>query len=92
MVAVTVRVPGLLARFTDSNGALDIEADTVEECLDRLVENHPALEFHLFDERGDLREHLQVFVDDRNTDRFAEQPIRLEPGATVTILQAVSGG
>ena len=92
MASVTVRVPGLLARFTDDSGTVAIEADTVEECLDRLVESHPALEAHLFDDRGDLRDHLQVFVDDRNTDWFDEEPVRLESGTTVTILQAVSGG
>ena len=92
MTDITVRVPGLLARFTDGNGTVEVEADTVEECLDRLVESHPSLESHLFDERGHLREHLQVFVDDRNVAWFDEQPVQLDSGATVTILQAVSGG
>ena len=92
MADVTVRIPGLLARFTDDQPTVTLRADTVEECLDRLVERQPALESHLFDDRNRLREHLQVFVDDRNVAWFDEQPIRLDDGATVTILQAVSGG
>lgn len=92
MPEVSVRVPGLLARFTDGRRAVLVRADTVEECLDRLVESHPSLEPHLRDGEGRLRDHIQVFVDDRNVEWFDDGVVTLDEGATVTILQAVSGG
>lgn len=92
MPEITVRVPGLLARFTDGNRTTSVRADTLSACLDRLVETHPEIEPHLFDGRGRLRTHLRIFVDDRRVAFADGETVDLEEGATVTILQAVSGG
>lgn len=92
MADVTVRIPGLLARFLDGDRSASVRADTLSGCLDRLVETHPELEPHLFDGQGGLRAHLQLFVDDRRVAWSDTATVELDEGTTVTILQAVSGG
>lgn len=90
MPAATVRVPGLLTRFTDGDSRVGVEAETVEGTLAKLVSAVPALEPHLFDGRGGLRPHLRVFhigeaVELDGTGDLADND-------TVAIVQAVSGG
>ena len=92
MGEVTIRVPGLLARFTDGERTISVRADTAKECIDRLLEAHPALEPHLLDGQGQLRVHIQLFVDGRNVEWSDRERVALEAGSNVTILQAVSGG
>lgn len=92
MPEVTVRVPGLLARFLDGDRSASVRADTLSACLDRLVETYPELEPHLFDDRGRLRAHLQLFADDQRVAWSDAATVKLDEGSTVTILQAVSGG
>lgn len=88
---VTVRLPGLLDRFTGGRRAVAVRAATVAECVDRLLEAEPALRPHLRDDRGRLRPHLRLLhggtdVTDRPDD------VALAEGDEVVVLQAVSGG
>jgi len=92
MAHVTVRLPGLLSRFTDGERQVTLDADSVEDCFDQLLETVPALEPHLFDSHGDLRAHLRVFHNGDAIDLAIDRDACLEDGDTVTILQAVSGG
>lgn len=89
---MTVSVPGLLTRFTDGDSQTTIDAATVRDCLDRLVEQHPGLEPHLFDGSGHLRNHLLLARNGTMVDWTEVESTDLQAGDTVTILQAVSGG
>jgi len=90
--AVTVRVPGLLTRFTGGEGTVSVEAGTVGESLDRLVEAHPDLRPHLFDSAGRLRPHLGLLHNGRTVPPAARDGVHLADGDAVVVLQAVSGG
>lgn len=92
MARVTVEVPGLLARFTEGDEQRSFEAATLGDCLDRLVERYPALEPHLFDRTGRLREHLLLVHSGTMVDWSTAETVEVADGDTVTILQAVSGG
>lgn len=89
---VTVGIPGLLARFTEGDHQTSLEAATLGDCLHRLVERHPALEPHLFDGSGRLRDHLLLVQNGTMVDWSTAETVEVAPGDTVTILQAVSGG
>lgn len=89
---VTVRVPGLLTRFTDGQQAVIVNASTVAGCVDALLEAYPALEPHLFDGRGELRTHVKLFYNGSEVDGLAEADVRASSGDEVVLLQAVSGG
>lgn len=92
MVAVDVRVPGLLARFTDDDRRVAVEAATVRGAVLALVEYHPALESHVLDDGGNLRTHLQVFHEGDRVDWGGAASVALGENDEVVVLQAVSGG
>ena len=93
--------PEVLARHRDAFPGVDagkscLRFKRVEDApassLRALLEAHPALDVHLFDERGDLREHVLCFLNERNSRWLdsLDEPIR--DGDEVVIMQAVSGG
>lgn len=93
MPAVTVQLPGLLTNCTGGENPVTVEADTLRACLDTLVNNYPLLRPHLFDDRGDQRQHVLILFNDENL-RWFDDPatVPVEEGAKLTILQLVSGG
>lgn len=89
---VTVRVPGLLARFTDDGPTVDVRASTVAAAVDALLETYPALRPHLLDDRGSLRTHLQLVHEGTAVAWDEAAGVDLVAGDEVRVLQAVSGG
>jgi len=92
MPDVTVTVPGLLTRFTDGQREVPVTADTLRRAVDRLVETHPALEPHLFDDPDGLRAHVQLFHNGSGVAWGDGDAVELDDGDEVLVLQAVSGG
>ncbi len=92
MPRVTVDLPSMLSRITGAPAAVSVEASTLRSALDAVVEQHPALASHLFDEQGVFREHVLCFHNQTNTRWLPSPDVAMSDGDTVTILQAVSGG
>ncbi len=90
-MSVEIRLPRILDPVVDDPSPIPVEAGTVGEALDRLLERHPQLRVHLFDEAGRLRPHVLCFVDGRS-DRLEDRTRPVGDGATLEFLQAVSGG
>lgn len=91
MARVTLHLPGLLAQVVDGRREVALEAETVEKALASLVEAHPQLSVHLFEESGDFRPYVLCFHND-SVCRREELGAVLSEGDTLRIMQAVSGG
>jgi molybdopterin synthase sulfur carrier subunit len=91
-MAVTVRIPTQLREL--SGGASEVEADgaTVKDVLGQLEAAHPGFAERLFDEKGDLRRFVNVFVADEDIRFLDGVDTAVEPGQTVSIIPAVAGG
>ena len=72
--------------------AADVAGDTLRGVLDDYFEAHPAARTYVLDERGAVRKHVAVFVNDTLVvDReLLSDPIAA--GDRVTVFQALSGG
>lgn len=91
-VSVTISVPGLLTQFTDGQRVCGVQATTLGGCLDRLIEQYPHLEPHLFTGHGEPREHLLFIHNGDAVDLDGDADIPVESGDRIAILQSVSGG
>lgn len=90
MAAVRVSLPRLLAELIGGDRRLTVEADSVGSALRAACDDHPELAVHLFDDRGELRQHVTCL---RNGDVVRHAlDTRVRAGDEVTVLQAVSGG
>jgi molybdopterin converting factor small subunit len=83
-----VLIPGPLQSYT---GAAEVEAEgaSLEALLRDLDRRHPGIRFRIVDEQDRLRPHVRFFVDGEQVFTLG-QP--LEPGQSVQIVQALSGG
>jgi sulfur-carrier protein len=91
-IQIEVRVPGLLRDCTNNQARVPIEATTVEDAIQRLLESYPLLRVHLYDEKGAQRRHILLFYNDQNLRELARLDIPLRSGDRLSVVQAVSGG
>lgn len=91
MARAVVVLPRLLEPAVGPVRRVEVEGTTWEEAIASLLDAHPTLAVHLFDETGHLRQHVVCFVNGHQTRLEDRSPV-LEDGSEITFLQAVSGG
>lgn len=91
---VLFNIAGFLTDFTDGQSeiTLDTSPQTVGEALDALWELHLGLRDRVLNEQGQVRQHVNVFVNNENIRRHELFDTRLQPTSEITILPSVSGG
>ena len=91
-MTATVRIPTPLRNLTGGQGTVEAEGATVGEILKAVDATHPGIGERIFDDAGQIRRFVNVFVDDEDV-RFADgQNTQVADGATVSIIPAVAGG
>lgn len=83
-----VRLRGTLKQLASDRADHEVDGTTVTEVVGALVREHPALDGWILDERGHLREHLNVFVNGEQA--AADAPVTAHD--RVEVIPAISGG
>ena len=91
-MAVTVRIPTQLRSLSGDKAEVQVEASTVADALKALDSQHPGFAERLFDDKGELRRFVNVFVADEDIRFLQGIDTPLEPGTSVSIVPAVAGG
>jgi molybdopterin synthase sulfur carrier subunit len=91
---ITINVSGFLTDFTNGQSkiAMDAPAQTVGEALGGLWRLHPGLRDRVVNEQGNVRQHVNIFLNDDNVRRQQLLDTALPENCEITILPAVSGG
>jgi sulfur-carrier protein len=89
---IQVTIPSLLADCTGGRRRFALQAETLAGALQRLLEEHPQLRPHLYDEAMRLRRHVLIFYNERNLATITDRDVALQSGDRLFVLQAVSGG
>jgi len=91
---ITFQIAGYLTEFTGGRAEIKIDRDaaTVGDALNQLWNAHVGLRDRVLTERGDVRPHVNVFVNSQvvRRDRVLQVPIKGE--TEICIMPAVSGG
>jgi len=91
-MAVTVRIPTQLRELSGGNAEVTAEGGTLATVLAGLETAHPGFRERLFDDQGELRRFVNVFVDDEDIRFLDGVNTDVKDGATVSIVPAVAGG
>jgi molybdopterin synthase sulfur carrier subunit len=91
---ITVALPSALQPYAE--GSTEVRLDggcaTVGEALRALAGRYAGVTDRVMDERGAVRQHVNVFVDGENIRFLDGLRTPLEPASTIVIVPAVSGG
>ncbi len=89
---VTLRIPTPLRSYTEEQPAVEVAGTTVAEALEALVDRYPDLRENLYTDDGDLRQFVNIYVDDEDI-RYQDGPqTALDEGDEVSIVPSIAGG
>ena len=88
----TVRVPTQLRTLSGGEAEVVVDGSTVGEVLSGLETAHPGFRDRLFDEGGQLRRFVNVFVADEDVRFLQGLDTTVDDTQTVSIIPAVAGG
>jgi molybdopterin converting factor small subunit len=91
-MAVTVRIPTQLRELSGGASEVTADGDTVASVLAQLEAAHPGFSERLFDDGGQLRRFVNVFVADEDIRFLDGVDTPVSEGQTVSIVPAVAGG
>ncbi|HKQ05024.1 MAG TPA: ubiquitin-like small modifier protein 1 [Blastocatellia bacterium] len=91
-MAVSIYVPTALRNFTGGNESVAVEAGTVGEALGALIATHPNLKKHLYNDEGQLRHFVNVYVNDEDIRYLDKGETTLKDGDTLSIVPSIAGG
>jgi len=92
MAIIECTVPFLISDCTGGRSRFQLEAETLAQAIDVLLDAYPLLRIHLYDESGALRQHVLLYYNDDNIAWLDRLDVPLTAGDRLTVLQAVSGG
>ena len=88
-----VLIPTPLRPFVDNKEELEVQSSqTVADALAQLVDSHPTVKNHLYDESGNLRRYINIYVNDEDIRYLDGEKTILEENAELSIIPAIAGG
>ena len=91
-MSLSVRIPTQLCTLTGGAGEVQVEGATVGEALKALDAAYPGFADRLFDDGGNLRRFVNVFLADEDVRFLDGLATPVSDGQTLSIVPAVAGG
>ena len=88
----TIRVSSVISYYTDKHTHFEVSGSTALEAVQSAAEKYPQLKFHLFDGDGNLRRHVNLFVNDVHVKDLNGDETEVGESDIVRILAAAAGG
>jgi sulfur-carrier protein adenylyltransferase/sulfurtransferase len=91
-MSVTVVIPTPLRQFAGGNSEIEIEAATAGEALEKLTTEHAELKKHLYNDGGNLRNFVNVYVGDEDIRDLEGLETAVRAGGEILIVPSIAGG
>ncbi len=89
---IKVRIPTPLRPMTGGKNEVEIAGSTVAEIIDNLGSAHPGIKERLYDEQGEVRRFINIYVNEEDIRFLTGKETPLKDGDQVSIIPAIAGG
>jgi molybdopterin synthase sulfur carrier subunit len=91
---ITFQIAGYLTEFTGGHAEIKLDSSpkTVAQALNHLWREHAGLRDRVLNEQGEVRPHVNVFVNNETVRRDQVLQTALPGDSEICIMPAVSGG
>jgi len=86
------RIPGPLRRLSDGQITVAVEASDLESAIEALDARYPGFRDRLLDAKGELRQFVNVYLNDEDIRYMQKEMTPVSPGDTISIIPSVAGG
>lgn len=88
----TVKFTYALKRFFPELKETPVQSDNLPDLMEVLEKKYPGFRSYILDERGRLRKHVNIFVDNELIQDRESLSDQVKENSEVYIMQALSGG
>lgn len=88
----TVIIPTPLRKFTNNTARLHVGAGTIQSSFQELTRNFPDLRKHLFDDGGNIRSYVNVFIGNDDIRDLQHDKTPVAEDTVISIIPAIAGG
>ena len=89
---IKVRIPTPLRPMTGGKNEVEIAGSTIAEIIENLGEAHPGIKERLYDEKGEVRRFINIYVNEEDIRFLTGKDTPLKDGDEVSIIPAIAGG
>jgi molybdopterin converting factor small subunit len=89
---ITIEIPTAFRRFTDGESKINCSAATVAEALTTLTARFPELFRHVRDEQGQIRQFLNIYLNEEDIRFLGGESCSLKEGDRVLLVPSIAGG
>jgi sulfur-carrier protein len=86
------RIPGPLRRLSGGQTTVDVEAGDLATAIEALDARYPGFKDRLLDEKGELRQFVNVYLNDEDVRLGAGLGAKVQAKDEISIVPAVAGG
>ena len=86
------RIPGPLRRLSDGQTTVEVEAVDLATAIEALDARYPGFKDRLLDEKGELRQFVNVYLNDEDVRLGAGLGAKVQAKDEISIVPAVAGG
>jgi len=90
-MSVKVNMPVVLQAFADNSETLEVDGQTVGECLAEIMRRYPTLKKMLVDQSGKLHAYVGIYINDQDA-YPGEMSRTVSDGDEIHIIYALAGG
>jgi adenylyltransferase/sulfurtransferase len=91
-MAIAILIPTALRSFTGGRESIEVTGATVADALLSLLDLHPDLRRHLYNDEGKLRHFVNIYVNDEDIRYSAETATAIKDGDTISVVPSIAGG
>lgn len=88
----TVHIPTPLRRLTGGQARVQVNGANVLAILEALDAQYPGFRERLFDDGGELKRFINIYVNDEEIRTLAGKATAVKEGDRITIVPAMAGG
>ncbi|RCK76902.1 MAG: hypothetical protein ANABAC_3327 [Anaerolineae bacterium] len=88
----TIRIPTPLRPYTNGRSDLTVSGGTIGQVLDNLVQQYPALRAHIFNENGELRPFVNLFIGEDNINDLQGTHTPVKEEDRILLIPSIAGG
>ena len=88
----TIRFPAVMKYYVNNQSEFSISASTASELIQKIIEQYPAIKFHLVDAEGNLRRHFNIFVNGIHIRELKGMETPLKEDDKVVLMASAAGG
>jgi molybdopterin synthase sulfur carrier subunit len=78
--------------MTGGKNEVEIDGNTIAEIIDNLGTAHPGIKERLYDEEGEVRRFINIYVNEEDIRFLTGKDTPLKDGDQVSIIPAIAGG